>query len=48
MGSGIKPKVLKKATNEIQDQYLSAKKAKKILNWKSQYTLDQEFKEIID
>jgi CDP-glucose 4,6-dehydratase len=47
MGSDIRPKVLNQATNEIQDQYLSAKKAKKMLNWKSQYTLDDGLAETI-
>jgi CDP-glucose 4,6-dehydratase len=48
MGSDLKPKLLNQATNEIQDQYLSAKKAKKILNWESKYTLDNGLKETID
>lgn len=48
MGSDLTPKVLKNATNEIQDQFLSAQKAKKILNWKSQYTLDLGLKETIE
>jgi CDP-glucose 4,6-dehydratase len=48
MGSDLKPKVLKNATNEIQDQFLSAQKAKKLLNWRSQYTLDKGLKETIE
>jgi len=48
MGSDLKPELLNQATNEIQDQYLSAKKAKKLLNWKSKYTLDNGLKETID
>jgi CDP-glucose 4,6-dehydratase len=47
MGSDLRPKVLNQATNEIQDQYLSAKKAKKMMNWKSQYTLDDGLAETI-
>ncbi len=40
---GGKPnyKILNKAKYEIKHQYLSAKKARKILNWKPQYTLEQ-------
>ena len=48
MGSDLKPEILNQSTNEIQDQYLSAKKAKKMLNWKSKYTLDTGLKETID
>jgi CDP-glucose 4,6-dehydratase len=48
MGSDLKPELLNQSTNEIQDQYLSAKKAKKMLNWKSKYTLDNGLKETID
>lgn len=48
MGSDLKPDLLNQATNEIQDQYLSAKKAKKMLNWASKYTLDVGLKETID
>jgi CDP-glucose 4,6-dehydratase len=47
MGSDLKPDLLNQATNEIQDQYLSAKKAKKMLNWASKYTLDTGLKETI-
>jgi CDP-glucose 4,6-dehydratase len=47
MGSDLKPDLLNQATNEIQDQYLSAKKAKKMLNWASKYTLDVGLKETI-
>ena len=48
MGSDLKPELLNQSTNEIQDQYLSAKKAKKMLHWKSKYTLDTGLKETID
>jgi CDP-glucose 4,6-dehydratase len=48
MGSDLKPELLNQSTNEIQDQYLSAKKAKKMLNWKSKYTLECGLKETID
>jgi len=41
MKSGLKPKVLGETTNEIKHQYLSAKKARKILNWRPRYTLEE-------
>jgi len=41
MKSSLKPKVLGEATNEIKHQYLSAKKARKILNWRPRYTLEE-------
>jgi len=48
MESDLKPEILNQAANEIQDQYLSAQKAKKLLNWCSQYTLDLGLKETIE
>jgi CDP-glucose 4,6-dehydratase len=44
----LKPKILNQAKNEIKDQYLSAKKAKNLLNWRARYTLDESLKETID
>jgi len=41
MKSSLKPKVLGETTNEIKHQYLSAKKARKILNWRPRYTLEE-------
>jgi CDP-glucose 4,6-dehydratase len=37
----IEPKVLGIAKNEIKHQYLSAKKARKMLGWSPKYTLDE-------
>ena len=48
VGSDLKPELLNQSTNEIQDQYLSSKKAKKMLSWESKYTLDNWLKETID
>jgi CDP-glucose 4,6-dehydratase len=48
MGSDLKPEILNRATNEIQDQYLSAKKAKKMLDWVSKYSIDNGLKETIE
>ena len=47
MGRNIKPKILGEAKNEIDRQYLSIEKAKKILKWKPKYSLKQGLKETI-
>jgi CDP-glucose 4,6-dehydratase len=44
----LQPIVLNEATNEIQHQYLSSEKAKKLLNWRSHYQLDTALQETID
>jgi CDP-glucose 4,6-dehydratase len=41
MGSNLKPKVLNQTSNEIRHQYLSAAKAREILNWNPLFTLDE-------
>jgi len=48
MGSNFKSKILNEATNEIKHQYLSAKKARVILNWKSKYTLEDGLRKTIE
>jgi CDP-glucose 4,6-dehydratase len=45
---GVKPNVMGTAKNEIRHQYLSAKKAKSVLNWKPKYTLEEGLTETID
>jgi CDP-glucose 4,6-dehydratase len=47
MKSNIKPKILRETTNEIKHQYLSAKKAREILNWKPKYTLEDGLRRTI-
>jgi CDP-glucose 4,6-dehydratase len=37
----LEPVVLGTATHEIQDQYLSAEKARRVLGWQSRYDLDE-------
>lgn len=37
----LAPVIMNEATNEIKYQYLTSEKARTILNWKPQYTLDQ-------
>ncbi len=39
-GNGIEPVVLNEAQNEIKHQYLSAEKARNVLGWTPQFTLD--------
>jgi len=41
MGSSLEPEVLGEATHEIQEQYLSAEKARKLLSWSPCYSLDE-------
>jgi len=48
MKSNLKPKILNEAINEIKHQYLSAKKAKKILGWRPKYTLEEGLKRTIE
>ena len=43
----LKPKILNEAKNEIKHQYLSAKKARKMLDWKPKYKLDDGLKETV-
>ena len=42
------PKILGQAKNEIDRQYLSIEKAKRLLNWHPNYTLDQGLKETVE
>jgi len=41
MGSELKPVILGQGSNEIKYQYLSTKKAKELLCWKPEYTIDE-------
>lgn len=47
MESDLKPTILNRATNEIKDQYLSAQKARNLLNWRPLYTLEEGLKETV-
>jgi CDP-glucose 4,6-dehydratase len=47
MESNLEPKILNSVTNEIRDQYLSAQKAKDLLDWHPMFTLDVGLKETI-
>lgn len=48
MDSDLLPEVRNEANNEIRYQYLSASKARKMLNWSPLYTLESSLKETID
>jgi CDP-glucose 4,6-dehydratase len=47
MGTDLKPEVLGEASLEIRHQYLSAAKARRMLNWQPRYTLDAALVETI-
>lgn len=48
MGSDLKPIILNEGSNEIKHQYLSAKKARDILGWFPQYTIDDGLNKTIE
>ena len=43
----LEPQVLNQATNEIKHQYLSAAKARNLLNWSPKYSLEEGLQEAI-
>jgi CDP-glucose 4,6-dehydratase len=47
MNSPLKPVILNQAKNEIKDQYLSAQKARKMLNWSPKYAFEDGLNETI-
>ena len=47
MGIKLKPKILNEASNEIEKQYLSSEKAKKLLNWNPYYSLEEGLKKTV-
>ena len=48
MKSELKPEILNQANNEITEQYLSSEKARKILNWKPVFSLDEGLEKTIN
>lgn len=40
MESSLRPEILNQASNEIRHQFLSAERARTVLNWRPQFTLD--------
>ena len=47
MGSGLEPDVRGEATHEIKHQYLSAAKARRLLDWRPGYGLEEGLRETI-
>jgi CDP-glucose 4,6-dehydratase len=48
MNSQLQPEVRSEATNEIRHQYLSAAKARRVLDWQPNFTLDEGLRRTID
>ncbi|WP_259425115.1 GDP-mannose 4,6-dehydratase [Bacillus velezensis] len=48
MDSDLKPKVLNRGSHEIKHQYLSAEKARKLLNWTPAHTIDEGLEKTIE
>lgn len=48
MGSSLQPDIQNLASNEIRHQYLSANKARRVLDWKPLFSLDQGLRLTID
>ncbi|MFS0657045.1 GDP-mannose 4,6-dehydratase [Bacillus sp. 179-C3.3 HS] len=48
MGSELKPRILNQGTHEIKHQYLSAEKARKLLDWEPDYSIDEGLAKTID
>jgi CDP-glucose 4,6-dehydratase len=48
MNSSLRPEVLNQASNEIRHQFLSAERARTVLNWRPQFTLESGFDRTLD
>jgi CDP-glucose 4,6-dehydratase len=48
MNSGLSPEIRNEVSNEIRHQYLSAEKARRELQWKPMFTLDEGLQRTID
>jgi CDP-glucose 4,6-dehydratase len=48
MDSDLEPDIRNEASNEIKHQYLSAEKARKMLNWSPLFTLDRALETTVD
>ncbi len=48
MGKKLKARILNETKNEIRDQYLSVRKAEKLLGWKSSFGLEPGLKKTIE
>lgn len=48
MNSDLEPRVLNEAKNEIKDQYLCSEKARRLLGWHPEFTVEQAMDHTID
>jgi CDP-glucose 4,6-dehydratase len=48
MGSDVPPDVRNESSNEIKHQYLSAQKARDVLQWRPLFSLDEGLRRTID
>src|SRR5580658_7843364 len=48
MKSSLRPEVLNQASNEIRHQFLSAERARTVLNWRPQFTLESGLDRTLD
>lgn len=48
MGSSLEPDIRNEVSNEIRHQYLSAEKARRLLNWRPLFTLDEALRRTIE
>jgi CDP-glucose 4,6-dehydratase len=44
---GLRPLIKNQVSNEIREQYLSSKKARKVLGWKPSYSMLEGMKETV-
>jgi CDP-glucose 4,6-dehydratase len=47
MQSNLQPEIRNEAVNEIRQQYLTAKKAREILQWRPLFSLEEGLKETV-
>jgi CDP-glucose 4,6-dehydratase len=48
MGSALEPEIRNEASHEIRHQYLSAEKARRMLDWRPMFSLDEGLRRTID
>ena len=48
MASDLEPEIRSEATHEIREQYLSAEKARQVLDWRPLFTLDESLRRTIE
>ena len=48
MGSELEPEILNEASNEIEKQYLSAKKARDVQNWTPSHNMEEGLEKTVE